>query len=63
MGVLHLFSMKKIFYDKMNLRFIYFHVTKYEFETNFRSFNHVMPIIHKMAIYTLKILQKMLEDF
>ena len=29
MGVLHSFSIKNIFYNKMDLRFFYFHVTKY----------------------------------
>ena len=29
MGVLHLFSINNIFYDKMDLRLFYFHVTIY----------------------------------
>ena len=29
MGILHSFSIKNIFYDKMDLRLFYFHVTKY----------------------------------
>ena len=30
MGVLHSFSIKNIFYDKMDLRLFYFHVTTYK---------------------------------
>ena len=29
MGILHSFSLKNIFYDKMDLRLFYFHVTIY----------------------------------
>ena len=29
MGVLHSFSIKNIFYDKMEVRLFYFHVMKY----------------------------------
>ena len=29
MGILHSFYIKNIFYDKMDLRLLYFHVTKY----------------------------------
>ena len=32
MGVLHSFSIKNIFYDKMNLRLFYFQVAKLPFE-------------------------------
>ena len=28
-GILYLFPTKSIFYDKMNLKLFYFHVTKY----------------------------------
>ena len=33
-GVLHLFSIKKIFYEKMDLRLFYFKVTIYFIDTD-----------------------------
>ena len=37
MGVLHLFSIENIFYDKMNLRLFYFRVTVYPSELELKN--------------------------
>ena len=44
--------------DKMDLRRFYFRVMICS-----RFPNPKMPIVYKMTIYTLKILQQMLQDF
>ena len=47
-GVLHSFSIKNIFHDKMDLRLFYFHVAKYRYSLNYdkcKSITHVFTFI------------------
>ena len=59
MGVLHSFSIKNIFYDKMDLRLFYFHVTIYQREyisVNYDVWSRQFTSIHFEVLKTLKLL-------
>ena len=45
-GVLHSFSIKNIFYDKMNLKLLYFRVTKWE-----NAYCNQWTMIHQKTHY------------